>query len=112
MLFIAPLLRLLWVVRPLVVFVCSLLLVRLFFALISICLSIRWGLFAVCVRSSLAVTRLVFVASRCVPLWCACLACVLLPPLLFPSMASPFRGGRRRRYNRTIHSIYFYILQL
>lgn len=112
MLFIAPLLRLLWVARLLVVSVFSLRLARLFFVLSSICPSIRWGLFAVCVRSSPAVTRLVFVASRCVPLWCACLACVLLLRLLFPSMASPFRGGRRRRYNRTMYFINYYILQL
>lgn len=106
MLFIAPLLRLLWVVRLLVAFVFSLRLARLFFVPLSICPSIRWALCAVCVRSSPVVIRLVFVASRCVPLWCACLACVLLPRLLFPSMASPFRGGRRRRYNRTMYFIY------
>lgn len=112
MLFIAPLLRLLWVVRLLVVSVFSLRLARLFFVLLSICPFIRWGLCAVCVRISLVAIRPVFVASRFVLLWCACLACVLLLRLLFPPMASPSRGGRRRRYNRTIRSIYFYILQL
>ena len=112
MLFIAPLLRLLWAVRPLVVFVFSLRLVPLFFVLSSICLSIRWGLCAACARTFPAVIRLVFVASRCVPLWCVCPASVLLLRLLFPSMASPFRGGRRRRYNRTMYFIYYYILQL
>lgn len=106
MLFIALLLRLLWAVRLLVVFVFSLRLVLLFFVLLSICPPIRWGLCAVCVRSSPAVIRLVFVASRCVPLWCVCPASVLPLPLLFPSMASPFRGGRRRRYNRTMYFIY------
>ena len=106
MLFIAPLLRLLWVARLLVVFVFSLRLLRLFFALISICPSTRWGLCAVCVRSSPVVIRLVFVASRCVPLWCVCPASVLLLRLLFLSMASPSRGGRRRRYNRTMYFIY------
>ena len=106
MLFIAPLLRLLWVVRPLVVSVCSLRRVLLFFVLSSTCLSIRWVLCAACARSFPVVIRLAFVASRFVRLWCACLACVLPLRRLFPSMASPFRGGRRRRYNRTMHFIY------
>lgn len=106
MLFIAPLLRLLWVVRLLVASVFSLRLARLFFVPLSTCLSIRWALCAVCVRSSPAVIRLVFVASRCVLLWCACLASVLLLRLLFPSTTFPFRGGRRRRYNRTMYFIH------
>lgn len=106
MLFIAPLLRLLWVARLLVVSVFSLPLDLLSFVLLSICLSTRWGLCAVCVRSSPVAIRLVFVASRCVPLWCVCPASVLLLRLLFLSMVSPFRGGRRRRYNRTMYFIY------
>lgn len=106
MLFIAPLLRLLWVARLLVASVFPLRLGRLFFVPLSTCLSIRWGLCAVCVRSSPAVIRLVFVASRCVPLWFVCLASVLPLRLLFPSTVSPFRGGRRRRYNRTMYFIY------
>ena len=106
MLFIALLLRLLWAVLLLVAFVFSLLLVLLFFVLSSTCLSIRWVLCAACARSSPVVIRLAFVASRFVHLWCVCPASVLLLRLLFPSMASPSRGGRRRRYNRTMYFIY------
>ena len=106
MLFIALLLRLLWVARLLVVSVCSLRRVLLFFVLSSTCLSIRWVLCTACARTSPIVIRLAFVASRFVHLWCVCPASVLLLRLLFPSMASPSRGGRRRRYNRTMYFIY------
>lgn len=101
--------RLLWVGRPLVLLACSLRLALLFFVLLSICPPIRLVLCAVCVRSSLAAIRPACVASRFGRLWCACPACVFLPPLLFPPMASPFRGGRHRRYNRTMYFINIFV---
>ena len=106
MLFIVPLLRLLWVARLLVASVFYLRLALMFFVPTSICPSILCGVCAVCVRTFPVVIRLAFAASTFVLLWCAFLARVLPPPLLFPMMASPSRGGRRRRYNRTMRFIY------